>query len=131
MSLYKRDAVTEAFDVELQALNDAVKEAHNKRKAWMDDHMQDYCVFKPGDEIYDLTSGRLLGVVSRLYRFHENHPEYDTSMTVDCEYRTDGKPHGTQGGCFDNTSRQYLHYGTKEDLIRWRESELQYLRKAE
>ena len=111
------------LDAELKALNDAVTSAIEKRAAWMDAHMLDYAKYRVGDPIFDLGTGRQLGVVSRLYRYWAHHNELlDTSMSIEYEYEVLGAWSGPSRH-FDNTSRQIaLHHGTAADL----ESHLEY-----
>jgi hypothetical protein len=83
----------------LDQLNKAVDDAIATRKKWMDDHMVDYAKFQVGDEIYDGDTGRRLGVVTRLYRYHaDRNPLLDRHMSIDYEFCV-GK------NMFDNTSR--------------------------
>ncbi|MBS4102418.1 hypothetical protein [Tsukamurella paurometabola] len=95
---------------ELDALNAAVQEAIDTRREWLDAKMHEVATLKVGDDIYDIESGRKLGVVSRLYRYHTNQNAlYDTHVTVDYEYETSPR-------CFGNTSsRLRLSVGTREE----------------
>jgi hypothetical protein len=85
----------------LDALNAHVKLAMDARRKWLDAKMLECSALKPGDEIFDIRTGRRLGVVRKLYRYHCQHHEgaFDTSVHCDYEYET-------SPNCFDNTSRQ-------------------------
>ncbi len=99
------------LDADLAALNAAVTAALKARRDWMDAHMQDYARYQVGEEIFDMATGRRLGVVSELYRYQsDQNPFYDTHMSVDYQYNKGGN-------CFDNTSRQIgLSIGNAEEL---------------
>jgi hypothetical protein len=119
------DGMTDEQAAELERLNKGVTDAIAARKDWMDATMHEVGKFKVGDEIYDLGSGRLLGTVSRLYRYwSERDPRYDTSMSIDYEYHTGGI-------CYDNTSRQRgVMFGTKDDMRRKLQTDLARLAPA-
>lgn len=117
-------ALTLPEQAELAALNDGVSEAIAKRKAWLDDKMAETSKLQVGDDIYNLRSGRKVGVVSELYRYRTNDL-YDTSHY--CEYRYESSPN-----CFDNTSRQSgSSFGTKEDALRHAERHVERLRQEQ
>lgn len=111
------------LDTVLALLNAEVAAAVKKRTDWMDAHMADYADVQVGEELYELATGRLMGTVSRLYRYwgtDRNNgmvrdPQYDTSMSVEYEFQPDpSKPY------FDNTSR-YLGghiYGPKDQVFK-------------
>lgn len=92
---------------ELDVLNRTVDEAIAKRTAWMDGHMAAFARYAVGEEIFDRATGRRLGVVSRLYRYHgpardqaePRDSRFDRSMSVEYEFETAPL-------CFDNTSRR-------------------------
>lgn len=114
----------EQFDAELAVLNAEVEAAIAKRKAWMDAHMVDYAKYQIGETLYDLKTGAVLGVISRLYRYWGGRDaRYDTHMSVEYEFKT---PHIG----YDNTSRHAggLSFGNHEDLIREKESQLRMAR---
>lgn len=96
---------------DLHVLNADVTRVLAKRKSWMDAHMPDFAKVQVGEEIYDLDSGKRLGVVSKLYRYWDGqrNPLYDTGMDVHYEFNTGSN-------IFDNTSRQQVRVGTKKDL---------------
>ena len=116
---------------ELDALNEAVDEAIRKRTAWLDAKMAEVCTLKVGDDIYDLDSGRRLGIVTRLYRYWGPHdpggecrdPRYDKSCSVEVEY-------SDSPGSRDNTSRHAgaRSFGTKEEAAREAQRRLDRLR---
>lgn len=110
------------LDTVLALLNAEVAAAVKKRTDWMDAHMADYADVQVGEELYELATGRLMGIVSRLYRYWGTDrngmvrdPQYDTSMSVEYEFQPDpSKPY------FDNTSR-YLGghiYGPKDQVFK-------------
>ena len=104
--------LTDCEQAHLDELNVAVKLAIDARRKWLDKKMLECSALKPGDKIFDLCTGRQLGVVSRLYRYHCEHGEvvFDTSVKCDYEYET-------SPNCFSNTSRQPgLLVGRKPDL---------------
>lgn len=93
------------LDDDLKRLNANVEAALAKRRAWMDAHMADYARFQVGETLFNMRTGELLGVVSKLYRYWASsgdNPRYDTAMNVEYEFKT-------PAGYFDNTSR---HAGT-------------------
>ena len=99
---------------DLAVFNEKVTAVLAERKSWMDAHMADFAKVPIGEEIYNLDTGQLLGVVSKHYRYWDSqqNPLYDTTMDICCEYQT--QPDVLN---FDNTSRQLgLRYGTKSDL---------------
>ena len=112
----KSKAELEKLNAELEALNSEVTAVLAKRSSWMDAHMEDFARFKIGDEIYDMDSGRRLGIVSKLYRYWggDRNPLDDTSLSIEYEYRTDGFLGGN--GFYDNTSRQSISIGTAQEL---------------
>lgn len=99
------------LDAELKRLNQAVDDAVAARKAWMDAHMQQYSKHQVGDVLYDLTTGRCVGTVSALYRFHADDQRFDRSMIVDLEIQVSGL------GYHVNTSSQpHVSMGTAAEL---------------
>lgn len=116
--------LTEDEKAELNSLNAAVTAAIEKRRAWLDAKMYETSRLKVGDDIYDLHSGRRLGRVSELYRYHTDRNDlYDTSVHCDYKYET-GRL------CFDNTSRQPgLSFGTRQDAVAHAEAHLAQLRR--
>ena len=92
---------------DLAELNQQVTQALDRRKEWMDTHMEYFAKLQVGEEIYDLKDGSFLGVVSKLYRYDSSHnPLYDNSMNIDYEFVVGN-------GSYDNTSRYAgtLRYG--------------------
>lgn len=115
------------LDADLARLNAEVEAVLAKRRHWMDAHMADYARFQVGETLYDMQTGALLGVVSRLYRYWDGRdPRYDTSMSIEYEFETPRK------GCFDNTSRYagLLRVGNAEDRRRHLEVELRIARRT-
>lgn len=99
---------------ELDALNEAVQEAIDARREWLDTKMHEVSALKVGDDIYDTRSGQKLGVVSKLYRYHaDQNPLFDTHVSVNYQYETGSR-------CFSNTSSQIgVSFGTREDAARF------------
>lgn len=114
------------LQAELDVLNVEVTAVLAKRKAWMDAHMQDFSNFKVGDEVYDANTGRLLGAVSELYRYHAEHsPQYDTHMTIEIQFRMEGTTN-----CYDNSSRHAgvgPHFATRQEAEDAMRSRAEYL----
>lgn len=113
---------------QLDTLNEEVNAVLAKRKAWMDAHMEDFSNFKVGDAVYDGNTGRLLGKVSRLYRYWEDRdPRYDTSMSIEIEYRVAGtrnyvansSRHAGCGPDFMTKSEVASAMKTKADYAAW------------
>lgn len=94
---------TKALRAELRAMDERIDALVAERKAWMDAHMADFAKWPIGTELFDLDSGRSVGVIAEFYRYP------DDSMSV--EYRF------TNG---DNTSRYGRYtpgaFGSKADL---------------
>lgn len=123
MNRYDRDP---ALDAELKRLNQAVDDAVDARKAWMDGHMADYAQHQVGDVLYDLGTGQLVGTVSSFYRFHADDQRFDRSMSVDYQIEMAG-----WGNCYDNTSSQPgRRLGTAEELAAHLEQRAAYARRA-
>ena len=96
---------------ELKNLNDTVTAAVEARTSWMDAHMSEFSKFQVGDTVYG-EQGQVLGVVTRLYRFHAGHDwRYDTDMSVDATFEMRGL-----SNCFDNTSCQPFCCFTCEEI---------------
>lgn len=111
------------LDAELEALNANVDRAIAARKAWMDEHMDDYARYHLGEVLVDLDTGQTLGTVTKLYRyFGDRDPRFDTRMEIQYEFTREIGSYGS--AMSDNTSRQPgLRYGTKEEYARdleWR-----------
>ena len=101
---------------ELDGLNTAVDLATEERTKWLDDKMPEYADIAIGEDIYDISSGRRLGTVSRHYRYHAGDLRFDTELSINYEYET-------SKNCFDNTSRQIvLNYGTKNQASKYLDS---------
>lgn len=85
--------------------------------------MIDRSPLKPGDDIYDVESGRKLGVVRRLYRYWRDRDDgiRDLGSHPDYEYET-------SPGFIDNTSRQDKLFGTQEEAARRMAKRLERLR---
>lgn len=118
-----------ALQIELDALNLAVEEAIQRRTLWMNTHMTDFAKWKVGDELFHLQTGKRVGVVSRLYRFHgpqdsgpESRPRdarFDTSMNVEYEVNEYANVFGNSSSCYGT-----LYWGTKEELLDKRKQEV-------
>ena len=70
------------FENEIAVLNQKVDEAINKRKAFLDSKMSEVAKVKIGEEIYNLETGQLLGVVTELYRYWDNRNERYVGMPL-------------------------------------------------
>jgi len=114
--------MNEKDEKKLDELNKNVELALKIRTEWLDKKMEEYSKFKVGDIIYNLDTGRRLGEVIELYRYHKNEPFYDKNLSINYRYLT------CDCGC-DNTSRQpYVHFGTKKDLEEHLKYKLELLR---
>lgn len=102
--------LTPTEQAELNALNDAVDAAIETRRTWLDRKMVECSDLQPGDAIYDLNKGTLLGQISKLYRFWRDREEGVMDRSLSCDYEYETHPR-----CFDNTSRQVgASFGTRE-----------------
>lgn len=110
MATYRQ--LTEAEQGELDALNRAVTAAIRARREWLDKKMHECSALQVGDDIYDLNSSAKVGVVSKLYRYWRDRDEgmRDDTFSISYEYQT-----GSHS--YDNTSRQYRRFGTREDPL--------------
>lgn len=111
----KSDAELNVLREELKALNAEFFVAMEKRKAWMDAHMTDFARYQVGDEIFAMSNGARLGVVSKLYRYwgsDNRDPQYDTEMNIEYEYCTGNN-------CYDNTSRRPINIMNRQELDDW------------
>ena len=98
---------------ELKVLNEKFFAAMAERKAWMDAHMADFARYQVGDAIFEFSTGKRLGVISKLYRYwgaDNRDPQYDHTMNIEYEYHTGNN-------CYDNTSRRPIHIATKQELL--------------
>lgn len=102
--------LTESEKSELDILNKAVDDSVMRRKLWLDAKMLEVASLKVGDDIYNIATGQRLGVVSGIYRCHEGDQRYDTGVSVNYQYCVGNN-------CHDNTSRQFIRVGTKDDAI--------------
>lgn len=122
MSYTTQRSLTEEEKSELEQLSANVAAAIVARRDWLDAKMHETSRLKVGDEIFDVKNGRILGKVSKLYRYWRDRNDLlDTSYYCDYSYET--SPHS-----FDNTSRQSgLNFGTREDAIKNAERRMAYL----
>jgi hypothetical protein len=98
---------------ELANLTAAVSAAIAARRVWLDAKMHECSRLQVGDDIYDLTSGTMVGTVSRLYRFWADRDEGVRDTSVHCDYEYETSPR-----CFDNTSRQSgRSFGSRDDAL--------------
>ncbi|MDX1522822.1 MAG: hypothetical protein R3264_14440 [Anaerolineae bacterium] len=110
MMMMQRE-LTEQEKAELEALNQAVTAAIEKRREWLDRKMGEVSTLKVGDPIFNVGTGEFLGTVSRLYRHWRDRDGgiRDVSPAVQYEYQV-------SEGCYDNTSRQtYTRFGGLEE----------------
>lgn len=104
--------LTEAEEAEIARLNKAVDDVVKARTEYLDRLMVEKSLAKVGDEIYDTKTGEKLGVISKIYRYHQGDYKYDTGCYCDYEYET-------SRNCFSNTSCDpYRFYGRYEDAKR-------------
>jgi len=111
--------LTDDEKAKLDAMNDRVSSAIDERTEFLDALCGSISEFKIGDSIYDIKDGRLLGTVSKICRWHRGHHEFDRSASFYYEYLIPGTTN-----CHDNTSRQYVYVGSKQDYINKLEREL-------
>ena len=105
--------LTDDEKAELAALNDAVTQAIETRRIWLDTKMAETSRLQVGDDIYDIGTGALLGKVVALYRFWADRDDGIRDKSVSCHYE-----YTTIGGSHDNTSRQMgRSFGTREDAL--------------
>lgn len=108
----------------LDTMNKAVADAIAARTMWLDAKMVETSELKIGDDIYDIRSGKKLGVITGLYRYQARQNRLlDTSIYCDYEYQT-------EPGIIDNTSSQPgLEFGTREEAARWTEIRAERLKR--
>ena len=122
--MYHQRELTAEEQAELDRLNESVTEAIRARRAWLDAKMHEISKLKPGDGLWDVTNGRRIGRVRRLYRYWADHDDGVRDTEPYCDYEYD-----TPDGFIDNTSRQLaLHFGTKEEAAEYAESRARALR---
>lgn len=115
--------LTEAEDLELAALNEAVNAALRARRDWLDAKMAECSALQPGDDIYDIRKGYKVGTVRKLYRFHRDRDEGIRDRSHYCSYEYETSPR-----CYDNTSRQVgVSFGTKADAADYARARLNAL----
>ena len=98
----------------LAALNKAVDDAIEARTKWLDEAMPTHATVKPGEELWDLSRMRPLGVVTGLYRFQATAGSalYDRSLDIEYKFREAGN----FGMCIGNTSGASLyHVGPRQE----------------
>jgi hypothetical protein len=105
--------LTEDEKGELENLTAAVSAAIEARREWLDAKMHETSRLQVGDDIYDLDKGVRAGTISSLYRYWRDRDEGVRDTSAYCDYQYETSPR-----CFDNTSRQYRSFGTREDAIR-------------
>jgi hypothetical protein len=111
---YYKTEPQKTLAVELDKLNAEWFEITLRRKRWMDKHMKDFAKYKISETIYSFPDGVRLGEITRLYRYYEDRdPQYDYSMDIHYEFRTNGT-------CHDNTSRLPVNFCNAEELNEWR-----------
>lgn len=106
--------LTEEERIELATLTDAVHAALRARTDWLDAKMVETSELQVGDDIYNLRTGRKVGVVAELYRYWRDRNDL-LDDNVGCSYRYETGYVGSR--CFDNTSRQYDSFGTREQAL--------------
>jgi hypothetical protein len=97
---------------ELALLNKEVDKALSQRKDWLDKKMVEIATLKPGDEIYDLETHSLLGIVTDVYRYKGNGDEI-----LICDYLYQIDNHNSIIKVNGNTSSKPLgRFGSKKDV---------------
>ena len=108
----------------LEELNNAVNTATEARRRWLDSKMAEYALVPIGEDIYDLSNGKLLGVVTGYYRYHQDDPRFDDNFAIEYTFAPDRKTFNFT----DNTSRfGHIAVGTFQDFVGRRRSELRQL----
>lgn len=119
--------LTDSEQRELDTLNAAVSSAIVARRAWLDVKMVECSYLQVGDDIYDVTNGTRLGVVTKLGRFWRDSDEGVRDTSAHCYYEYQTSPNG-----FDNTSRQSGRlFGTRDDALRHAEMRIARMRKGQ
>ena len=85
--------VSDLDRAKLRFFNQAVESAILTRQKWLDEAVERYADVQIGEELFDLESGRSLGIVTRHLRCHRNSGSgnyYDNSMSFSYEVRPKG-----------------------------------------
>lgn len=111
--------MSEQDEIKLEELNLKVKNALEERRLWLDSKMTEYAKLKVGEKIYIVSTGQCLGVISNIYRLKrdEHKGVYDNCIDINYKYKTGDYS-------YDNTSRQYIGWGSMSDVIAYKKSEL-------
>tara|TARA_Y100000310_G_scaffold345655_1_gene467803 strand:+ start:17679 stop:18104 length:426 start_codon:yes stop_codon:yes gene_type:complete len=127
--------MTDEEKKKLELFNIQVGHAIERRKLFLDSLMEKYAKVKIGEDIYDLHTGKLLGVVKGYYRYWEDRDDgvRDNFLAIDYLYTS---PHSK---ILDNTSNKLVWVGTHAQLIekmerdverqKWREENKEVLGK--
>jgi len=110
----------EIDEKELEKLNKEVTLTIKKRTAWLESKMVEYSELQVGDDIYNLSTGEKLGVVSKIYECWTKEKSLDDvnlmpfSPDLEYEYEVPISKHVL------NTLRQpRISVGTKREAILW------------
>jgi hypothetical protein len=108
-------SLTPDEQAELKSLNDAVKAAIETRRKWLDAKMHEISRLKVGDGIYDLDTGRYVGMVKRLHRTWQDKHEGVLDANPYCDYEFESEP-----GFITSTARYFgcRSFGSREDAAR-------------
>jgi hypothetical protein len=103
-------SLTPQEQAEFDAIKAEYRAAVAKKKEWLDRKMVETSNFKPGDFIFN-REGRVLGLVSELYRYWDSQNRADLDNCHHAQYQ-----YYTSKNCRDNTSRQsgVLFYSSAE-----------------
>jgi len=114
----KQKFLTTDDHTELDHLTAAVTRALADRREWLDVKMLECSDLQIGDDIYDLTSGEWLGVVTEVSRYHRDRDQgiRDTSIDHHFVYTKGDDPRGDN--TYYNTSGGFRgDFGTKEQAL--------------
>jgi len=118
----------EKYQKKLDVFNQEIDELANRRRTWLDSLTQECCQFKIGDEVYNLTEMRLVGVVEKIERDpgYASDGDEDTRFNVILHVRYSNRPHDTQ--VIDSCAKTTIKYGTRDEYISELETQLQALK---
>jgi len=102
----------------MDKLNKEVDEAISKRSNWLTKNMIERASLSPGDDIYDLEKGYLLGVVVKIDRYKGSHKGiYDNHFDFHYVYKNTNSSMNT-------TDNIYSGVGSKKEMIEYQENKL-------
>jgi hypothetical protein len=128
-------AVSDLDREKLRFFNQAVESAILARQKWLDENVPKYAEAQIGEDLFDLETGRSLGVVTAHTRCHRNSGSgnyYDNSLAFAYEVRPKGDGgYASEGYPVASNSRdRYSESGTGTqaqaiERAQWRLAELQ------